>query len=182
LPLSFTVGAGAGGVAAAGADSVNGPLVPQADTIAAAAKANIIRSMMKAWRRRYEAKMVTQGTLPLAGAEAVDEREFNALADTMLGRIEQALEQCNIDFDYEVKPGGVLELEFADGSKIIINRHTAAREIWVAAKSGGFHFRPQAGAAVSTLTWSGTRDGEDLLIVLARCMGAQSGTPVTLNQ
>jgi CyaY protein len=119
--------------------------------------------------------------LLLAGAEAVDEREFNALADTMLGRIEQALEHCDIDFDYEVKPGGVLELEFTDGSKIIVNRHTAAREIWVAAKSGGFHFRPQVGAAASTMTWSGTRDGEDLLNALARCMSVQSGSPVTLN-
>ena len=35
----------------------------------------------------------------------------------------------------------MLELEFADGSRIVVNRHSAAQEIWVAAKSGGFHFR-----------------------------------------
>lgn len=105
----------------------------------------------------------------------MEEREFNALADAMLARIEAALEACDIDFDYETKPGGVLELEFDNGSKIIINRHTAAREIWVAAKSGGYHFKPEGG------NWVGTRDGEELLAAIARCMGEQSGERVTLG-
>jgi CyaY protein len=104
----------------------------------------------------------------------VEEREFNALADAMLARIEAALEACDIDFDFETKPGGVLELEFENGSKIIINRHTAAREIWVAAKSGGYHFRAEGEH------WVGTRDGEELLAAIARCMGEQSGERVTL--
>ena len=105
----------------------------------------------------------------------MEEREFNALADAMLARIEAALEACDIDFDFETKPGGVLELEFDNGSKIIINRHTAAREIWVAAKSGGYHFRAEGGR------WVGTRDGEELLAAIARCMGEQSGGRVTLG-
>jgi len=104
----------------------------------------------------------------------VEEREFNALADAMLARVEAALEACDIDFDFETKPGGVLELEFENGSKIIINRHTAAREIWVAAKSGGYHFRAEGER------WIGTRDGEELLAAIARCMGEQSGESVTL--
>ena len=102
------------------------------------------------------------------------DHEFNALADAMLARIEAALEACDIDFDFETKPGGVLELEFENGSKIIINRHTAAREIWVAAKSGGYHFRAEGER------WIGTRDGEELLAAIARCMGEQSGESVTL--
>jgi len=104
----------------------------------------------------------------------VIDHEFNALADAMLARIEAALEACDIDFDFETKPGGVLELEFENGSKIIINRHTAAREIWVAAKSGGYHFRAEGER------WIGTRDGEELLAAIARCMGEQSGERVTL--
>jgi CyaY protein len=104
----------------------------------------------------------------------VEEREFNARADAMLARIETALETCDIDFDFETKPGGVLELEFDDGSKVIINRHTAAREIWVAAKSGGYHFKPVADR------WVGTRDGEELLTAISRCMSEQSGERVTL--
>jgi CyaY protein len=106
----------------------------------------------------------------------VEEREFNASADAMLTRIEAALERCSdCDFDFETKPGGVLELEFDNGSKVIINRHTAAREIWVAAKSGGYHFRLEADH------WIGTRDGEELLAAIARCMSEQSGAAVRLS-
>lgn len=104
----------------------------------------------------------------------MDEREFNALADATLRRIEDAVEQCGAEVDLEVKPGGVLELEFDDGSKIIINRHTAAREIWVAAKSGGYHFRPEDGR------WVGTRDGEELMTALARYMSEQGGRAIQL--
>lgn len=98
----------------------------------------------------------------------MDEREFNALADAELQRIEDELGDAE-DFDLEVRPGGVLELEFADGGKIIINRHTAAREIWVAARSGGYHFRHQDGR------WRGTRDGEELMTAIRRCIGEQGG-------
>lgn len=104
----------------------------------------------------------------------MEEREFNASADQMLGRIEDAIERCGEDVDLEVKPGGVLELEFGDGSKIIINRHSAAREIWVAARSGGYHFRPEDDR------WLGTRDGEELMAAIARCMSEQSGRTISL--
>ncbi|MBU1236935.1 MAG: iron donor protein CyaY [Gammaproteobacteria bacterium] len=102
----------------------------------------------------------------------MDEREFNALADATLRRIEDAIEACGADLDLEVKPGGVLEVEFANGSKLIINRHTAAREIWVAARSGGYHFRPQDGS------WVGTRDDEELMAALGRVLSEQSGEEV----
>lgn len=104
----------------------------------------------------------------------MDEREFNALADAALRRIEDAIEACGTDLDYEVKAGGVIELAFDDGSKLIINRHTAAREIWVAARSGGYHFRPETGR------WVGTRDGEELLAALSRCISEQAGSQISL--
>lgn len=104
----------------------------------------------------------------------MDESVFNALADAELGRIEAALENCGIELDIECKPGGVLEVEFENGSKVIINRHTAAREIWVAAKSGGFHFRPDASA------WRSGRDGAELYALLSRVVSEQSGEQVTL--
>lgn len=108
----------------------------------------------------------------------MEEREFLTLADAQLARIEGALEKVlaagDIDFDYELKPGGIIEIVCADGSKIIVNRHAAAREIWVAARSGGYHFKPLAGR------WVGTRDEQDLAAVLARCLGEQSGVPLQL--
>jgi CyaY protein len=105
----------------------------------------------------------------------MDELQFNAMADATLDRIERAVEACAADIDLEVKPGGILELEFDDGSKVIINRHSAAREIWLAARSGGFHFRPQAGR------WLGTRDGEELFAAVSRVISEQSGEAVMIE-
>lgn len=106
----------------------------------------------------------------------MEESAFNALAEAELARIESALEACGVDIDIEPKPGGILELEFDNGTKMIINRHTAAREIWVAAKSGGFHFRPQDGR------WINTRDGADLWAMLAALASTQAGEPVELKR
>jgi CyaY protein len=105
----------------------------------------------------------------------LDEREFNRLADAMLVRIEAALEASASDLDFEIKPGGVIEIEFDNGTKVIVNRHTAAREIWVAARSGGYHFRPQGDR------WLATRDGEELMAALSRCLSEQAGAPVELG-
>ncbi|TAH44418.1 MAG: iron donor protein CyaY [Betaproteobacteria bacterium] len=106
----------------------------------------------------------------------MEESAFNALAEAELARIETALEDCGADIDIEPKPGGVLEIEFDNGSKMIINRHTAAREIWVAARSGGFHFRPEGGR------WINTRDGLELYAMLSTLVGEQSGAAVTVRR
>jgi CyaY protein len=105
----------------------------------------------------------------------MDETQFEALATRALQRIEQALDESGIDADFELKEGGVLELEFANGSKIIVNRHGAAREIWVAARAGGFHFRWDGSA------WRDTRDGSELFAALSRLVSAQSGSGVILS-
>jgi CyaY protein len=104
----------------------------------------------------------------------MDDKEFNALADAALARIEAAFDGCGADLDVEVKPGGVLEVEFADGSKIIVNRHGVAREIWVAARSGGFHFRHEGGV------WTDTRDGAELMAKLSALASRQAGEDVDL--
>jgi CyaY protein len=112
----------------------------------------------------------------------MEEREFLALADAELARIEAALENlqrsADADWDYEIKPGGIIELDFADGSRIIINRHSAAQEIWVAAKAGGLHFKPPR---PPQRHWMDTKSGESLPRALARLIGAQSGKPLELD-
>jgi CyaY protein len=105
----------------------------------------------------------------------MNETDFQALAGRTLERIERALEESGIDADFELKEGGVLEVEFANGSKIIINRHGAAREIWVAARSGGFHFRWDG------VHWRDSRDQAELFAVLSRVVSAQSGSAITLT-
>ncbi|MDM7463109.1 MAG: iron donor protein CyaY [Tepidimonas taiwanensis] len=105
----------------------------------------------------------------------MEESMFNALAEAELRRIEETLERCGAQLEVDTQPGGVIEVVFEDDSKIIINRHSAAREIWVAARSGGFHFRPQDGR------WIATRDGAELYELLSRVVSEQAGETVTLR-
>ena len=102
------------------------------------------------------------------------ESEFEALADAVIAALERALEASALDVDLQMKGSGVLEVEFADGGKIIVNRHNAAREVWVAARSGGFHFRYDGAR------WLNTRDGSELFASMSRLCSAQGGTPVIL--
>jgi CyaY protein len=105
----------------------------------------------------------------------MNESQFEALAGAALERIERALEASGVEADFELKAGGILEIEFDDGSKIIINRHGAAREIWAAARSGGFHFRWDGSA------WRDTREGSELFAALSRLVSQQGGQSVILK-
>lgn len=89
----------------------------------------------------------------------MDEKEFTERCQKELALIEAAVEAAadTSDIDFETQ-GGILEIECADGSKIIVSPHAIAKEIWVAAKSGGFHFRYDAAAN----HWVDTRTGESL--------------------
>ena len=68
----------------------------------------------------------------------------------------------------------MLALEFDDGTKIIINSQVALHELWVAARSGGFHFRHEDGA------WHDTRDHTELFAALSGLISSQTGAPVAL--
>jgi len=103
------------------------------------------------------------------------ESEFETLAAAALAALESAFEACAPDIDVQAKGEGVLEIEFDDGSKMVINRHGAAREIWVAARAGGFHFRHDGTA------WRDTRDGTELFAAVSRLASLQGGTPVALR-
>ena len=105
----------------------------------------------------------------------MNDSEFMALAEKTLARIEASLETCDADLDCSRTGEGVLEIEFADGSKMIVNRHSAAREICVAARSGGFHF------SWNGQEWCDTRSGKALLDMLAVLVAAQAGHSVVLR-
>ncbi len=85
----------------------------------------------------------------------MNDSEFSALAGAAMAEIERRLEASGADLDFELAAGGVLEIEFADGSQMVLNRHAAAQEIWLAARAGGFHFRHDGSA------WRDTRDFVD---------------------
>jgi CyaY protein len=105
----------------------------------------------------------------------MDESEFIRLAEQTLQQIDRRIEASGIDADCEFKGTGVLEVEFGDGSKIIVNSHAAAREIWVAARSGGYHFHRDG------TRWINTRDGSELFAALSAYVSQQSGETVDLT-
>ena len=94
----------------------------------------------------------------------MNESEFNQLADAALAKIETAADESGVDCN---RSGNVLEVEFDNRTKIIINRHDINHEIWVAAKSGGFHYSYHDGA------WINQRDGSDLYAKLHELFAQQ---------
>ncbi len=100
------------------------------------------------------------------------EREFNELADAVFAHIEQSIDDSGADIEYTLN-GGVLEVEFDDGSKIVINRHAPNQEIWLAAKSGGFHYSYHEGK------WLSRRDGSELYAKLCELVENGSGEIIT---
>jgi len=105
--------------------------------------------------------------------------EFLALAEATLDNIESALEQVAEDTDVDIecsRSGNVLEIEFADnGSKIIVNSQAPMKEMWIAARSGGFHYRREQDR------WVNTRDGSEFYAALSRMVSEQAGIPLVLK-
>jgi len=86
-------------------------------------------------------------------------------------RIDAWLDDDVVDIDTH-RTGGLLELSFENGSKIVLNTQPPLQELWMAARSGGFHYRFVAGR------WVDTRDGSPLFEALSKCASEQAGQPL----
>ena len=98
--------------------------------------------------------------------------EYQAAAERLLGAIERQcddwLQQGVIDIDTQ-RAGSLVELEFPNGSKIVVNKQAPLHEIWLAARNGGFHFKLVDGA------WRDTRDGAEFFARLSDEAARQAG-------
>jgi CyaY protein len=107
------------------------------------------------------------------------ESEFLKQAEATLNQIEATLEALADTSELDVectRSGNVLEIEFIDnGTKIIVNSQAPMQELWVAAKSGGFHFKAQG------RLWINTREGTELFAALSQMVSQQGGIDVTLH-
>lgn len=99
--------------------------------------------------------------------------EFLQLTDAVFARIESAIDDAGLDADYHTL-GNVLEIEFDDGAKIIVNRHSSNHELWIAAKSGGYHF------ALRDSAWIAARDGAEFYATLNRAVREACGQELGL--
>ena len=103
---------------------------------------------------------------------ALNDAEYHRQTGALLARIEAAadrwLQQDVIDIDTQ-RSGGLLELSFPGGSKIIVNTQPPLHEVWLAARGGGFHYRFTDGH------WLDTRDGTEFIQALSQHASLQGG-------
>ena len=107
-------------------------------------------------------------------SDADYQRETGALLARVETTTDRWLDDDTIDIDTQ-RTGGLLELAFPGGSKIIINTQPPLQEVWLAARGGGFHYRWVEGA------WRDTRDGSEFFSVLSQHASAQGGRPLNFS-
>jgi CyaY protein len=101
---------------------------------------------------------------------AMTESEFNDLIDETFETLETALDEVEDDIDYETT-GGVLTVSFENGTSLVFSRQPPTRQLWLAARSGGFHFAWDTEAG----DWCDTRDGKHLRPFVVSQMQEQGG-------
>jgi CyaY protein len=106
----------------------------------------------------------------------MNDGEFHRIAADTLLHIEQAVEHSGADIDFEITDS-ILTLDFANGTQIVINKQGTAKQIWVAARAGGFHYRYDAGAK----RWINDQNGTELMAELSRLVSQQAGKSVHLG-
>ena len=107
----------------------------------------------------------------------MNEAEFYDIADHTIEAIQDAIDESGADIDYD-EVGGVLTLEFENGSKIIFSKQPPALQLWMAAKAGGFHF-DYASDREQWICDSGAH--EELYAMLSRLATEQAGEEVRIS-
>lgn len=109
--------------------------------------------------------------LPLTDAE------YHRLASAVLARIEATIDRWLqddvIDIDAQ-RTGGLLELSFPGGSKIVINTQPPLHELWLAARAGGYHFKLAGGRWVD-------REGNEFFSLLSQRASEQAGRALSFD-
>ena len=118
-----------------------------------------------------------------SGVETIDDKQFYQLGSNLLQSIEVALEaaddEFDLDLDVERQGGNVINIRFRDKSVIVVNTQPPLHEIWVAAKSGGYHYR-WAGTMTQPL-WLDTKTGKELLSDLSQFASTQAGQALKIG-
>lgn len=104
--------------------------------------------------------------------------EYLDKAEALLKAVEAACDHINdtqdVDLDNQ-RVGGMITLTFANKSQVIINLQKPLQEVWMAAKSGGYHYRWQDGA------WRNTKGQGEFFADLSRDASEQSGAPLVFT-
>jgi CyaY protein len=102
-------------------------------------------------------------------SSALDDATFLRLSDECLTEYTSWLEEFDPDeLDY-TSTDGVLTLEFADGTRFVLNRQAGSRQMWYAAGARGWHYDWDPAEGV----WKDDRDGHELNANVRRTVGAR---------
>jgi CyaY protein len=108
----------------------------------------------------------------------LSDAEFHERTHALLAHIEATcdrwLQDDLVDIDTQ-RTGGLLELHFPGGSKIVVNTQPPLHELWLAARDGGFHYRWDG------RFWRDTRDGSEFVATLSRLASAQAGRALSFG-
>jgi CyaY protein len=104
----------------------------------------------------------------------MSDTEYMTRAEAVLAAIEYGADDVAADIECE-RSGNVLSLEFESGAKIIVNLQQPMHEIWIASKTGGYHFKFDGD------TWRDTRSGDEFFAVLSREASQIAGEPVVFE-
>ena len=105
----------------------------------------------------------------------MNDSQYNLIADELLLAVEEAIEDCGVDIDYE-GVGGLLTLTFKNSTKIIINKQAPLHEIWIATKFNGHHFTLEDGGQ-----WLDKRGGGEFWQFLSSAVSKQADVEITLS-
>jgi CyaY protein len=108
----------------------------------------------------------------------VDRKTFVHASGSALERLDEVLgnlEHDSLDVDLA---GDVLTLGFDDGVEYIINAHSAASQIWMAAGTHAWHFDLVGDGEQAR--WIASKTGDELMETVARQVGAKLGQSVEL--
>ena len=107
----------------------------------------------------------------------LSDAQFHTLAGAVLASVEAAVDQWLQDDVVDIdshRTGGLLELSFPNGSKLVINTQPPLHELWLAARSGGYHYKHVNGR------WLDTREGREFFADVSRCASEQSGIALSI--
>ena len=98
--------------------------------------------------------------------------EFMDRAESVLGSIEACCDRINESSDADIdnqRVGGMVTLVFSNGSQIVVNLQKPLHEIWLACRSGGYHYKFDGNR------WQDTRGQGEFFARLSSDASAQSG-------
>ncbi|AVS64510.1 iron donor protein CyaY [Paracidovorax avenae] len=104
--------------------------------------------------------------------------EFLDHAEKLLLAVEQGCDRINDTTDADLdaqRSGGMVTITFPNRSQIVINLQKPLHEIWMAAQSGGYHYRLEEGA------WKDTKGASEFFEALSRDASRQAGMPLSFS-